>query len=160
MSVILFPEIMKIVFLSVCEKVEGFYLCMQIIIDGFWNLQVAFPFHWRLAQSYPTLCSPMDCNLSGSSVHGIFQARVLEWVAISFSTGSSQPRDQTQVSCIAGSHFTIWAPREALPHQDFHFVLVISLCFFSFLCFPPTPPAATLWSVFLFYVKLSLFFLL
>ena len=55
----------------------------------------------------------MDCSLPGSSIHGIFQARVLEWVAIFFSRGSSQPRDQTQVSHIAGKHFTIWATREA-----------------------------------------------
>ena len=57
----------------------------------------------------PTLWNPMDCSLPGSSIHGIFQAKVLEWVAISFSKGSSQPRDRTQVSCIAGRHFTIWA---------------------------------------------------
>ena len=54
----------------------------------------------------------MDCSLPGSSVHGIFQARVLEWVAISFSRGSSQHRDQTQVSGIVGRCFTIWATRE------------------------------------------------
>ena len=48
-----------------------------------------------VAQSCPTLCDPMDCSLPGSSVHKIFQARILEWVAISFSRGSSQPRDQT-----------------------------------------------------------------
>ena len=48
---------------------------------------------------------PMDCSLPGSSVHGIFQARILEWVAISFSRGSSQPRDRTWVSCIAGGFF-------------------------------------------------------
>ena len=59
------------------------------------------------------LCDPMDCNLPGFSVHGIFQARVLEWVAISFCRGSSWPRDQTQVSCIAGRRFTLWAIREA-----------------------------------------------
>ena len=47
----------------------------------------------EVAQSYLTLCDPMDYSLPGSSVHGIFQARVLEWVAISFSRGSSQPRD-------------------------------------------------------------------
>ena len=47
----------------------------------------------EVAQSCPTLCDPMDCSLSGSSVHGIFQARVLEWIAISFSRGSSQPRN-------------------------------------------------------------------
>ena len=55
----------------------------------------------------------MDCSLPGSSVHGIFQARVLEWVAISFSKGSSQPRDQTQVSRIIGRCFTVRATREA-----------------------------------------------
>ena len=49
-----------------------------------------------------TLCSPMDCSPQGSSVHGILQARILEWVAIPFSRGSSQPREQTWVSCIAG----------------------------------------------------------
>ena len=67
----------------------------------------------EVAQSCPTLCDPMDCSLSGSSVHGIFQARVLEWVAISFSRGSSQPRNRTRVSCIAGRRFTVWATREA-----------------------------------------------
>ena len=51
------------------------------------------------AQLCPTLCDPMDCSPPGSSVHGILQARILEWVAIPFSRGSSQPRDQTQVSC-------------------------------------------------------------
>ena len=59
------------------------------------------------------LCDPMDCSLPGSSVHGIPQARTLEWVAISFSRGSSPPRDQTQASHIAGRFFTIWATREA-----------------------------------------------
>ena len=60
----------------------------------------------EVAQSCPTLCDPLDCSLSGSSVHGIFQARVLEWIAISFSRGSSRPRNRTQVSCIAGTFFT------------------------------------------------------
>ena len=55
----------------------------------------------------------MDCSLPGSSAHGIFQARVLEWVAISFSRGSSKPRDRIQVSHTAGRFFTIWATREA-----------------------------------------------
>ena len=52
-------------------------------------------------QSCPTLCDPMDCSLPDSSVHGILQARILEWVAMPFSRGSSQPRNQTQVSCIS-----------------------------------------------------------
>ena len=50
----------------------------------------------------PTLCDPMDCSLPGSSVYGILQARILEWVAIPFSRGSSHPRDRTSVSCIGG----------------------------------------------------------
>ena len=67
----------------------------------------------KVAQSCPTLCDPMDYSLPGSSVHGLFQARVLEWVAISFSRGSSWPRDRTWVSSIADRRFTIWATREA-----------------------------------------------
>ena len=59
-----------------------------------------------IAQSCPTLCDPVDCSPPVSSVHGILQARRLEWVAISFSRKSSQPRDETQVSCIAGRFFT------------------------------------------------------
>ena len=66
------------------------------------------------AQLCPTLCDLMDCSIPGSSVHGTFQARVLEWVAISFSRGSSQPRDRTRVSRTAGRRFTIWATRETL----------------------------------------------
>ena len=54
---------------------------------------------------YPTLCDLMDCT--GSSVHGILQARILEWVAIPFSKGSSRPRGQTRVSCMVGRFFTI-----------------------------------------------------
>ena len=58
-----------------------------------------------VAQSYLILCNPMDCSPPGSSVHGILQASIQEWVAISFSRGSSQPRDLTRVSCIAGRFF-------------------------------------------------------
>ena len=64
-------------------------------------------------QSCLTLCDPMNCSPPGSSVHGILQVRILERVAIPFSRGSSQPRDGTQVSRIAGIFFTIWATREA-----------------------------------------------
>ena len=66
----------------------------------------------EVTQSCLTLCNPMGCSPPGSSVHGILQARILEWVTIFFSRGSSQPRDQTQVSCIAGRHFILWATRE------------------------------------------------
>jgi len=65
-----------------------------------------------VAQSCPTLCDPIDCNLPGSRVHGLLQTRILEWVAIPFFRGSSWPGDRTQVSCIAGRFFTIWATRE------------------------------------------------
>ena len=62
----------------------------------------------KVTQLCLTLCYPMDYR-----VHGILQARILEWVAVPFSRGSSQPRDWTQVSCTAGEFFTIWATREA-----------------------------------------------
>ena len=62
----------------------------------------------KVAQSCPTLCNPMVCT-----VHEILQARILEWVAFPFSKGSSQPRDWTKVSHIAGRFFTSWATREA-----------------------------------------------
>ena len=65
---------------------------------------------WSEVGSCPTLCNPMDWSLQGSSAHGIFQARVLEWVAISFSRGSSQFRDWTLVSCIAGRHLASEPP--------------------------------------------------
>ena len=81
--------------------------------------------HWKLceyeymgsdsmksdAQSCPTLCNPMNYT-----VHGILQAKILEWVAFPFSRGSSQPRDQSQVSRTAGRFFTSWATREAQEH--------------------------------------------
>ena len=58
-------------------------------------------------------CDPTGCSLPGSSVHGIFQARILECVAMSFSRGSSRHRDQTCISCIVGGFFTAWGTREA-----------------------------------------------
>ena len=66
-----------------------------------------------VAQSYLTLCNPMDCSPPGSSVHGILQARILDWVAILFSKESSWPRNETQISRIADRFFTVTA-REAL----------------------------------------------
>ena len=67
-----------------------------------------------VAQSCLTLCDLMDCSLPGPSVHGISQARKLEWVSIPFSRGSSQPGILTHVSCITGGFFTIWTIREVL----------------------------------------------
>ena len=66
----------------------------------------------KVVQLCLTLCNPMD------TAHGSLQARILEWVAFPFSRGSSQPKDRTQVSHIAGRFFTSWATREALPKSD------------------------------------------
>ena len=82
---------------------------------------ICFPPHsipiWNLVclvtQSCPTLWDPLDCSPPGASVHGILHARILEWVAISFSRGSSWPRDWTQVSYIASGFCTVWISREA-----------------------------------------------
>ena len=68
----------------------------------------------KVAQSCPTFCDPMDYT-----VYGILQARILDWVTFPFSGGSSQPRDRTQVSSVAGGFFTSWATRE--DHSKFRF---------------------------------------
>ena len=75
------------------------------------------PFYHLLclvAQLCPTLCDPMVCSLPGSSVHGILQGRILEWVPIPSSRESSQPRDRTQGFPTADGFFTVWVTREAL----------------------------------------------
>ena len=81
-------------------------------ILGFYLPLLTFQWNVLVAKSCLTLCNPMDYRPPGSSLHGVLQARILEWVAIPFSRGSSQPRDQTWVSCIAGRFFTVWATRE------------------------------------------------
>ena len=89
------------------------FLCLLILPDFLYLfLHIA---KWsEVAQSWLTFGDLVDCSPPGSSIHGILQARILEWIAISFSRGSSQPRDRTQVSCIAGRHFNLWATRKAL----------------------------------------------
>ena len=77
----------------------------QAAAEQGWDHQCVRVHESSVIQLHPTLCDPMDCSLPGSSVHGIFQARILEWVAIPFSRGSSQPRDQTYVSCIGKQNF-------------------------------------------------------
>ena len=72
-----------------------------------------------VAQLCPTLCDPMDCSLPGFSIRGILQARVLEWVTISFSRGSFLPRNQIRVSCFGRRRSNLWATRETpKPHVD------------------------------------------
>ena len=67
-----------------------------------------------VTQSFLTLCDPMDCSPPGFSLHRFLQSKVLEWVAIPFSRGSSQPQDWTQISCIASRFFAVWASREII----------------------------------------------
>ena len=85
-----------------------------------------------------TLWDPVDCSPPGPSVLGILQARMLEWIAISFSRGSSRPRDRTQLSCIAGRCFNLWATREAQSSVqleiEFAFSLLALLFLHSFHC--------------------------
>ena len=69
--------------------------------------------HAKLLQSCLTLCDPMDCSPPGSSIHGILQAKILEWVAVPSSSGCSWPSDPTHMSLISGRFFTLWATREA-----------------------------------------------
>ena len=114
--------------LNIASYVNGLYFFfyffwsyLYIFLDHF--SFAAFTFYWFLkyisewsevTQSCLTLCYPMDCSLPASSVHGMFQAIVLEWIAISFSRVSSQTRDWIWVSRIVDRHFTIWATREVI----------------------------------------------
>ena len=91
------------------------YTCYINSLSTMWEVKVS------VTQSCPTLCDSMDCSLPGFSVHGILQARIPEWVAITFSRESSQPRDWTWVSHLEGRFVTIWATRE-VQVQCKHFV--------------------------------------
>ena len=83
-----------------------------------------------VAQLCLTFCDPMNCSLPGSSVHGILQTRILEWVTIPFCRGSSHPRDRTGISCIVGRFFTFWATKEdcILSHSKITFVIYFFTC--------------------------------
>ena len=93
--------------------------CFQNLLhpNSSWGLRVCL--RAQSLQPWPALCDPVDCSPPGSSVRGILQARMLEWVAMPFSRGSSWPRDQTWVSCIAGRFFTAGppgTPEDFIPH--------------------------------------------
>ena len=112
---IFFDEVFLYIFYSfLCNK-----LYFKVILESKQNWVKGIESESEVAQSCLTLCNPMDYSLPGSSVHGIFQTRVLEWVAIAFSRGSSQPRDWTRVSHIVGRHFTVWATREVWKVQRY-----------------------------------------
>ena len=108
---------------------------------------------WRkvkvlVTQSCPTLRDPMDCSLPGSSVHGILQARILEWIAIPFSRGSSRPSNWTYISCIAGRFFTIYATREALGALKYYLTFKCTLFIIS-------KALLSSWSCYYYFLNLS-----
>ena len=85
--------------------------------------------HAKSLQSYLTLCNPMNCSPPGSSVHGILQVRILEWVVMPSSRGSSQSRDRTHVfysSCIAGGFFTSEPQGKTLTTKRVKLLLILS----------------------------------
>ena len=102
--------------------------------------------HLLVTQSCPTICDRMDCSPPGFSVLGILQARILEWIAIPFSRGSSWPRDRNQASCIKGRFFTAQATRE-VPFALWISILPLSLP--SFLS--PSHSSSFLPSLFFFW---------
>ena len=107
---------------SSCFQREVCWLCFLIYLfvynvpflpAAFKIFSLSLKVKMLVIQSRPTLCDRVDYSPPGSSVHGILQARALEWVTISFSRGSFQPKDWRQVSGIAGKLFTYWVTREA-----------------------------------------------
>ena len=102
---------------------------------------LSIPSWWFSPSVMSDSCDPMDCSLPASSVHGIFQARILDWVATFFSWGSSLPRDRIPVFCIADGFFTFWATREApvpswlnIKSLDFFIYLLGPCSSETFLC--------------------------
>ena len=96
------------------DELEMIWIVLTLLL---WIISANFSSEvkWsEVAQLCPTLCDPMDCSLPGSSIRRILEARIVEWVAISYSMGSSQSRDRTEVSHIVGRCFTLWATRETL----------------------------------------------
>ena len=90
--------------------------------------------HMRTLNHFRLFCDPMDCSSPGSSVDGILQARILEWVAIPFSRGSSRPRDRSWVSCIAGRFFTAESPGKPSftvlqLRKAWDFIVITASCF-------------------------------
>ena len=92
-----------------------------------------------VTQSCPTLCDPTTCSPPGFSVHGILQARILEWIVIPFSRGSSQPKDRTLVSCITGRFFTVRATGKSSsclipPLYPYYYIVTKRLHLWASIC--------------------------
>ena len=103
--------------------ISGVSCTDRMILCHWWHLGSPTLLWAKSLQSCVTLGNSMDCSLLGSSVQGIIQARILEWVAIPFSRGSSWPRHWIQVSCIAGRFFTIWTIGKPLWGACFSLIL-------------------------------------
>ena len=113
-------------FLTKSHPSTGEAPCSSMAQLGIFQVHVTFICCcYLVVQSCLTLCDPIDCSPTGSSVHGISQARILEWVAISSSRRSSQPRDQTSISCMAGRFFTTGPPEKPSPTSE-HFKIYFS----------------------------------
>ena len=100
--------------------VKSCWCCSCVCMWGFWYFReklITACAVCLLTQLCLTLCDPVDCSLPGSSVRGILQARILEWVAMSSSRESSQSRARTQVSSTAGGFFTIWVSHQGSRSQ-------------------------------------------
>ena len=109
------PAILPLIFAHILEKKKNLLNRMWVCSP---SVQQSQPTETKerkreVSQSCPTLHDLMNCSWPGSSIHGIFQTRILGWVAISFSRGACWSRDRTQFSSAAGRLFTIWATREA-----------------------------------------------
>ena len=157
---------------QLCFSLPVFCLVVLLLRVGYWHLQLLLQNYFCLqlcqiffiyfggcncesesevAQSCLTLCNPMDCSLPGAFIHGIFQAKILEWVATSFSRRSSWPKDWTQVSRIVGTCFTVWATISSCCTETFK-MHNAPLCFFFDLKFVLTDISlinpALLWLLF------------
>ena len=119
------------------ERSRGPGCLDNLVLQGCPNVKVI------VTQSCLTLCNPMDCSLPVSSVHGILQARILEWVSMSFSRGSSQRRDRTGVSCLEG--WSLYHLTPGKPTQPCRVTLAVlelpaSLSWETHTSFPPGRP--------------------
>ena len=96
-----------------------------------WKINYAFIQLWIYIENIiKTLCDPMDCHLPGSPVHGILQTKIVEWIAYPFSRASSQCRDRTQVSCIAGGFFTVWTTSGAHIYINTYVYMYTYVCIY------------------------------
>ena len=124
-------DINREIYLMYIRK-NKFWITLTFCSGSQYSILVALENCFVCVLSHVQLCNPMDGRLPGSSVYGIFQARILEWFAISFSRGSSPPRDQTSVSCmspaLAAGFFTTEPPGKPATILLFNLVFSLNVC--------------------------------